>query len=195
MFNSSVTDKTGPTGRTVLSRVFLALPLLLFAFIPLIVGFVASRTIREPYETPFSHLFFSDTLHMKAWLITAVLLLALGQLLTASRIYEVLRLPPKGRFYHEVHRWSGRAAILLTLPVAYHCIFLLGFGTDDTRVYIHSLLGSFLYGTLLAKVLVVRSNGFQGWALPLGGGALFSILLGLWLTSAFWFFSIVGIGI
>jgi len=107
----------------------------------------------------------------------------------------VLHFPPQGRFYHVVHRWSGRAAILLTLPVAYHCIFLLGFGTDDTRVYIHSLLGSFLYGTLLAKVLVVRSNGFQGWALPLGGGALFCILLGLWLTSAFWFFRIVGIGI
>jgi hypothetical protein len=195
MFNSSMSDRTGPTGRTVLSRVFLALPLLLFAFIPLIVGFVASRTIREPYETPFSHLFFSDTLHMKAWLITAVLLLALGQLLTASRIYEVLRFPPKGRFYHVVHRWSGRAAILLTLPVAYHCIFMLGFGTNDTRVYIHSLLGSLLYGAVLAKVLIVRTDGFRGWVLPLAGGVLFCILVGLWLTSAFWFFSTVGIGI
>src|SRR5882762_1025552 len=143
MFDRSMNEKTGPTGRTVLSRVLLVLPLLLFAFVALSVGFVASKTVRQPYETPFSHLFFSDTLHMKAWLITAVLLLALGQLLTASRIYEVLRFPPQGRFYHVVHRWSGRTAILLTLPVAYHCIFLLGFGTDDTRVYIHSLLGSF----------------------------------------------------
>ncbi len=187
--------KTDPTGRTVLSRVFLVLPVLIFVFVPLIVGFVASKTVRQPYETPFSHLFFSDTLHLKAWLITAVLLLALGQLLTASRIYEVLRCPPKGRFYHVVHRWSGRTAILLTLPVAYHCIFMLGFGTNDTRVYIHSLLGSFLYGAVLAKVLIVRSNGFQGWALPLAGGVLFSILAGLWLTSAFWFFRTVGIGI
>ena len=189
-----MSENAGHTRRTVKSRVLLLLPLVLFALVALTVGFVASKTVREPYETPFAHLFFSDTLHMKAWLITAALLLALGQLLTASRIYEVLRFPPQGRFYHVVHRWSGRAAILLTLPVAYHCIFLLGFGTDGTRVYIHSLLGSFLYGALLAKVLVVRSNGFQGWALPLGGGALFSILLGLWLTSAFWFFGIVGIG-
>ncbi len=194
MFNTSMSENAGHTRRTVKSRVLLLLPLVLFALVALTVGFVASKTVREPYETPFAHLFFSDTLHMKAWLITAALLLALGQLLTASRIYEVLRFPPQGRFYHVVHRWSGRAAILLTLPVAYHCIFLLGFGTDGTRVYIHSLLGSFLYGALLAKVLVVRSNGFQGWALPLGGGALFSILLGLWLTSAFWFFGIVGIG-
>lgn len=186
---------TGPTGRTVLSRVQLVSPPLLFALTPLIVGFVASKTVREPYETPFSHLFFSDTLHMKAWLITAVLLLALGQLLTASHIYEVLRLPPKGRFYHVVHRWSGRTAILLTLPVAYHCIFMLGFGTDDVRVYIHSLLGSFLYGAVLAKVFIVRSSGFRGWALPLAGGVLFLILAGLWITSAFWFFRTVGIGL
>ena len=190
-----MSEKAGPAGRTVLSRVYLVLPLLLFAFVALIVGFVASKTVRQPYETPFYHLFFSDTLHLKAWLITAVLLLSLGQLLTASRIYEVLRFPPKGRFYHVVHRWSGRAAILLTLPAAYDCIFLLGFETNDTRVYIHSLLGSCLYGALVAKVLIVRSKGFQGWALPLAGGVLFCILLGLWLTSAFWFFSTVGIGV
>jgi len=195
MFSGSMSEKTAPSARTVLGRLYLVLPLALFALVALAVGFVASKTVRQPYEAPFAHLFFSDTLHMKAWLITAVLLLSLGQLLTASRIYEVLRFPPKGRFYHVVHRWSGRAAILLTLPAAYDCIFLLGFETSDTRVYIHSLLGSCLYGAILAKVFVVRSNGFQGWALPLAGGLLFCILLGLWLTSAFWFFNTVGIGI
>jgi Family of unknown function (DUF6529) len=45
---------------------------------------------------------------------------------TAARLYDLLRFPPKGRFYHRVRRWSGRVAILLTLPVAYHCVFLLG---------------------------------------------------------------------
>src|ERR1700680_4211899 len=174
MSNRSMSEKAGPAGRTVLSRTHLVLPLLLFAFVALVVGFVASKTIRQPYETPFSHLFFSDTLHLKAWLITAVLLLSLDQLLTASLIYEVLRFPPKGRCYHVVHRWSGRAAILLTLPVAYHCIFLLGFETNDTRVYIHSLLGSFLYGVLVAKLFIVHSNGFRGWVLPLAGGVLVS---------------------
>ena len=117
-----------PNRQIVLSRVILVFPLVLVAFVAITVGFVASKTVRQPYETPFFHLFFSDTLHMKAWLITAALLLALGQLLTASRIYEVLRFPPKGRFYHVVHRWSGRIAILLTLPVT-TTIFLLGFGT------------------------------------------------------------------
>jgi len=195
MPSQSISEGSDPTPRAVPSRVLLVLPLVLFVLVALSVGLVASRTVREPYQSAFFHVFFSDTLHMKAWLITAALLLALLQLLTALRMYEVLRLPPKGRFYHVAHRWSGRTAILLTLPVAYHCMFLLGFGTDDRRVVIHSLLGSFLYGALLAKVLVVRSNGFPGWSLPLGGGALLAILAGLWLTSAFWFFCLVGIGL
>src|SRR6202140_313281 len=72
---------------------------------------------------------------MKAWLTTAALLLGLGQLLTAARIYGKLHFPPEGRLYPLLHRWSGRAAILLTLPAAYHCIFKLGFGTYDARVF------------------------------------------------------------
>ena len=45
-----------------------------------------------------------------------------------------------------VHRWSGRLAFVLTLPVAFHCIFILGFQTYDTRVLVHSILGTFFYG-------------------------------------------------
>ena len=69
------------------------------------------------------------------------------------------------------------------------CVFLLGFGTHSPRVLIHSLLGSFLYGAVVAKVLIVRSTRFAPWVLPVAGSLLFSILLGLWLTSALWFFT------
>ena len=103
---------------------------------------------------------------MKAWLVTAASVLACGQLLTAARIDELLGFPPKGRFYHVVHRWSGRTAILLTLPAAYHCVFLLGFGTHSPRILIHSLLGSALYGAVVAKVMIVRSTRFATWVLP-----------------------------
>jgi uncharacterized protein DUF6529 len=64
-----------------------------------------------------------------------------------------------------------------------------GFGTGSPRVLIHSLLGSALYGAVVAKVLIVRSSRFAPWVLPVAGGLLFSILLGLWLTSALWFFT------
>ena len=168
---------------------WLALPLVVGALITLTVGLVARQTVREPYATPFFHLFFTDTLAMKVWLATAAVVLACGQVLTAARLYEVLRFPPQGRFYPRVHRWAGRAAILLTLPVAYHCVFLLGFSTHSPRVLLHSLLGSALYGAVVAKVLIVRSSRFAPWVLPVAGGLLFAILLGLWLTSALWFFT------
>jgi len=167
----------------------LLLPVAVFAVIATAVGLVATGTIREPYATPFFHLFFRDVLQMKAWLVTAAVVLACGQLLTAARIYELLRFPPNGHLYNAVHRWSGRLAILLTLPVAYHCIFMLGFSANSPRVLIHSLLGSALYGAVVAKVLVVRSSRFAAWVLPVAGGLLFSILLGLWLTSALVFFT------
>src|SRR5262245_49860587 len=115
------------------SRVWLLLPVTIFAIIALTVGLVATGTVPEPYATPFFHLFFRGVLQMKAWLATAALVLACGQLLTAARIYELLRFPPKGRLYHALHRWSGRMAILLTLPVAYHCIFMLGFSAKGPR--------------------------------------------------------------
>jgi hypothetical protein len=167
----------------------LAIPVVVLALFTLTVGLVAMQTVREPYATPFFHPFFPDIRHIKAWLATAAVALACSQLLTAARIYELLRLPPKGRFYHYVHRWSGRAAIVLTLPVAYHCVFLLGFGTYSPRVFIHSLLGSALYGAVVAKVLIVRWTRFAPWVLPVAGSLLFAILLGLWLTSALWFFT------
>ena len=103
---------------------------------------------------------------MKAWLVTAAVVLACGQLLTAARIYELLRFPPKGRFYQSVHRWSGRAAIVVTLPVAYHCRLPARIRYPQPRVLIHSLLGSALYGAVVAKVLIVRSTRFAPWCSP-----------------------------
>jgi hypothetical protein len=170
----------------VARRPWLAVPLVAFALVSLSVGVVAHRTIKGPGS--YFHLFFSDTIHMKVWLATAAIVLAISQLVTASRVYGLLHFPPPGRLYNFVHRWSGRTAIALTLPVAYHCIFLLGFSTYSTRVYLHSLLGSTIYGAFIGKVVILRSTGFPAWALPIAGGTLFSILLGLWLSSALWFF-------
>ena len=85
-----MSENTGSDRPVVPRRVVQLLPFIIFAVVALTVGLLASRTIRSPYATPFFHLFFSDTLHMKVWLITAALLLGLNQLLTASRIYGLL---------------------------------------------------------------------------------------------------------
>ena len=65
------------------------LPLVLFVLITLTVGLVAMATVREPYTTSFFHPFFSDVLQMKAWLVTAAVVLACGQLLTAITLFIV----------------------------------------------------------------------------------------------------------
>lgn len=163
--------------------------LAIFALSFLTVRLLAGRSAGGYPTPPFFHLFFSDTIHMKAWLATGAITLALFQVLSAARLFELFQWAPAGRFWGRMHRMSGYLAILLTLPVAYHCIFLLGFETTSPRVAIHSILGSAFYGAFAVKVILVRSRGFPGWALPFAGGLLFAILAGLWSTSSLYLFS------
>jgi hypothetical protein len=132
----------------------------------------------------------ADTLALKSWLATAILGLALLQLLSALWIYRQLpgaRRPPKR--LPLVHRLSGAALLLVTLPVAYHCMFAYGVQTLDARVAVHSLAGCFFYGAFAAKVMVVRSRRLPGWVLPLAGGTLVTVIALLWYTSALWYFN------
>ena len=139
---------------------------------------------------------FSSTIAAKAWLATAALLLALVQVTTAARIYGRLSfLPERGPAIARVHRWSGRTAFLLTLPVFFHCVTILGFQTPDARVAVHSLVGTFFYGVFAAKVLIVRDRSLPGWALPTAGLTLASTVGLLWLTSSLWYFTTVRFGI
>jgi hypothetical protein len=138
---------------------------------------------------------FSSTIAAKAWFATAAVILALVQVTTAARIYGKLSfLPERGRTVARVHRWSGRIAFLCTLPVFFHCVTILGFQTPDARVAIHSIVGTFVYGVFVAKVLIVRDHSLPGWALPTAGLTLASTLLVLWLTSALWYFTTVRFG-
>ena len=138
---------------------------------------------------------FSSTIAAKAWLASAALVLAVVQVTTAARIYGRLSfLPERGSTISRVHRWSGRIAFLLTLPVFFHCVTILGFQTPDTRVAVHSLVGTFFYGVFAAKVLIVRDRSLPGWALPTAGLTLASTLGLLWLTSSLWYFTTVRFG-
>ena len=139
---------------------------------------------------------FTSAVAGKAWLATLAIALALVQICTGARIFGRLAgvLPIEAGTAARVHRWSGRLAVLVTLPIVFHCVTILGFQTTDSRVAIHSIAGSFVYGVLAAKLLVVRNHGFPGWLLPVAGGALFSVLAVLWLTSSLWYFTEVRFG-
>jgi hypothetical protein len=166
---------------------FVAL-LAVFVLSFLTIRLLAGRSAGGYPAPPFFSLFFSDTIHMKAWLATGAITLGLFQVLSAARLFELFHWAPSGRFWGRMHRISGYLAIVLTLPVAYHCVFLLGFDTTSPRVAIHSVLGSAFYGAFLVKVILVRSGGLPRWALPVAGGLLFAILAGLWLTSSLYLF-------
>ena len=172
------------------------LPLLVFAWITLVVGTAANTGLLSPDsgKPTYFDLFFSDTIHFKVWFGCAAAFLALCQAISASWIYGRIPLR-RPRWLGAAHRWSGRVAFALTLPVAYHCIFLLGFQDTSARVLAHSFAGLFLYGALAAKVLVVRSSKFPGWLLPVMGGVVFAILIAVWYSSSLWFFRTIDVGI
>jgi hypothetical protein len=130
---------------------------------------------------------FGNTIAMKVWLATAAVAFAAVQLLSALWMYGRLPLRPAPTWVGPAHRVSGRLAFLVSLPVAYHCLYQLGFQHSSARVLVHSVLGCAFYGAFATKIVVVRSRNLPGWALPLAGGLAFSILVGAWLLSGLWY--------
>ncbi len=135
---------------------------------------------------------FSGTINMKVWLATLALTLAVIQVLLALWMYGKLGGRGAPEWVGPVHRLAGTLTLVVSLPVAYHCLWSLGFQTSGTRRLVHSILGCAFYGAFTTKVICVRSSKLPGWALPLLGGLVFSVLVALWLTSALWFFDNAG---
>ncbi|MEU6545740.1 DUF6529 family protein [Streptomyces sp. NPDC046859] len=158
--------------------------------IPVAVGLGVWFVGRGLTPDPESSLFgaqYGDAMELKARLGTALLGLALVQLLLAARMYGLLPgSRPAPRAVSLVHRLTGLLAFLLSVPIAYQCLSAYGVVLTSPRVAIHSITGCVLYGAFAAKVVVVRSHRFPGWTLPLVGGLLFCAIALLWYTAALW---------
>ena len=128
---------------------------------------------------------FSTGAAAKAFLASIVMALAIVQTITALGIFG--RIPLSGPWVGAVHRWSGRLAVLISVPVAVHCLYALGFQAYDGRVIAHSLFGCFLYGAFVFKMLILTRDDSPAWALPLAGGLVLSGLTALWTTAVFYF--------
>lgn len=136
---------------------------------------------------------FSSGIVAKVWLTSAAFLLAIVQLVSAMVMYGRFGSVTAPPWIGPLHRWSGRVAVLLTVPVVVHCLWALGFQDAKARVLLHSLLGCFFYGAFVAKMLLLTRAGAPRWALPVIGGLVFAGLTGLWLTSSLWFFTTTGV--
>ena len=118
---------------------------------------VYSRVHGPTGETIFAF-GFPTLLAMKAWFTTAAAALALVQALSAAWMWG--RLPGLGAAPGGVatwHRWSGTLAFFFTLPVAYHCLWSLGFQDTDVP-------GA---RPLASRLRVLRRAGVEAAAPPL----------------------------
>jgi hypothetical protein len=149
--------------------------------------------LHEPQFFSINLAGFSSGLAVKSWLATVAVVLALFQLMSAFAMY---RLIPGGKapsWIGTAHVWSGRVAVLVSVPVAVHCLYALGFQSYDNRVLFHSLFGCFFYGAFVTKMVLLTRKGLRGWVIPVAGGLVFFGLVYVWLTSALWFFQTNGV--
>jgi hypothetical protein len=163
-------------------------PLLVGCLVAVLLGVYGG--LHEPTGFSINIIGFSTGAYAKAWLATLAALLGVVQVLSARIMYSRHGAPA---WISTLHRWSGRIAVLLTVPVVVHCLFALGFGTYSTRVLVHSLLGCVFYGAFVAKMLSLTRRGLPNWALPVFGGLVFTALIVVWLTSAVWLFGAKGL--
>jgi len=167
--------------------------------IPLAVGAAVSVTLgaygklHSPTGVAVNIAGFSSPLTVKVWLASGAATFAVVQLVSALVMYGKVPGIKAPRWIGRLHRWSGRIAFLLAIPVAMHCLYALGFQLGEPRVLVHSILGCFFFGAFTAKMLILPKRALPGWVLPLAGGLVFTALIGLWLTSSLWFFTTFGV--
>ena len=166
--------------------------------VPALVGCLVALTLglygrlHPPTGVAMDIVGFSSPATVKAWLATVAVVFACIQLGSSLVMYGKVRWITAPSWIGGLHRWSGRIAFIVTVIVAVHCLYALGFETFNARVLAHSVFGCLFFGTFTAKMLALTRRGMPGWVLPVLGGLAFALLIAIWFTSAFWFFSIFG---
>jgi hypothetical protein len=108
--------------------------------------------VHDPANEQPYRLFFTGTIQLKAWFATLALVFAGFQVVSALRLYGRIGDPETvPDWLGDAHRLSGTLAFLVTLPVAYHCLWSLGFSDLDTRTLLHSIFGCAFYGAFVTK--------------------------------------------
>ncbi|HEX6328228.1 MAG TPA: DUF6529 family protein [Jiangellaceae bacterium] len=169
----------------------LLVPLLAGSVVALVLGVYGG--LHTPTGIAVNLAGFSGPLEAKVWVASAALFFGLVQLVSALVMYGKVPGVAPPTWIGALHRWSGRAAFLLAVPVAVHCLYAVGFQTFSARVFVHSLLGCLFFGAFTVKMLGLRRDGLPNWALPVLGGTVFALLVGLWWTSSLWFFTTIGV--
>ncbi|MBJ8343504.1 DUF6529 family protein [Antrihabitans sp. YC2-6] len=175
----------GPSAATIV------VPVLIGALVAVALG--AYGKVHDAQFFSINVAGFSSPTAVKSWLATLAAALALFQLGSAFVMYGKWKAVKAPAWIGQAHVWSGRFAVLASVPVAVHCLYALGFQDTTSRVLFHSLFGCFFYGVFTMKMLLLTKKGVPSWGIPVAGGLVFAGLIGIWLTSALWFFENNGI--
>jgi Family of unknown function (DUF6529) len=169
----------------------LIVPCLIGALVALVLGIYGR--VHSPTGIAINIAGFSSPGTVKSWLATGATAFAVVQVVSALVMYgKVPRVTAPG-WIGGLHKWSGRIAFLLAVPVAIHCLYALGFQQYSTRVLLHSVFGCLFFGAFTVKMLILPKRDLPGWLLPVLGAVVFTLLVVIWFTSAYWFFSTFGI--
>lgn len=148
--------------------------------------------VHEPSNRAITTLGFANLIEMKVWLATIAAVFVVVQLVSALWMYGRLPMAVPS-WIGPVHRFSGTVALLVSLPVAFHCLWSIGFSGYDTRVLIHSAAGCAFYGVFVTKVISLHWRATPRWLTPLAGGLLFTVFVAVFWTSALWYFGQFGL--
>ncbi|MPY95379.1 MAG: hypothetical protein GEV08_20690 [Acidimicrobiia bacterium] len=125
-----------------------------------------------------------ELLLWKVVLSTVVFALAGLQVAMAARFWGVTGFPGLNPdVAASVHRWSGRATIVLAMLVALACLAGPAGATSPTRVVLHTVFGSLVFAALVAKFLVLKVVPSAARLLPAAGIGLFLSFAAVWATS------------
>jgi hypothetical protein len=174
------------TGATA-KNLRLVVPVLIGALISVVLGVYGGQ--HKGQSIVFGVSGFEDLVKVKSWLTAAATVFALVQLGSALVMYGRIKAITPPPWIGTLHRWSGRIAFFLVVPVAVFCLYGIGFQHYNTRVLLHSVLGCVFFGVFTIKMLVLTQRGIAGWVLPLIGGVVFAVLVSISLTSSVWYFS------
>ena len=169
----------------------LAIPCLIGALVALTLGIYGR--LHSPTGIAVNIAGFSSPGSVKSWLATLATVCAIIQVVSALVMYGKVPRVSAPSWIGGLHRWSGRIAFLAAVPVAIHCLYALGFQNYSTRVLLHSIFGCLFFGAFTVKMLILPKKGLPGWVLPFAGAVVFTALVLIWLTSAYWFFSTFGV--
>ncbi len=178
-----------PKPRSERGGVRLALILVVGAVVALLLGTYGALHPPAVGQSTFK-MFFESMLAFKSWFTTLALVLAVTQLVTGLRIRDLIRWPAQIPLWlPDLHHLLGTLAVLASLPVAYHCLWSLGFtlSLSNPRVLVHAVAGCAFYGAFVSKVLAIRIEGVRDAVVPVLGGVTLALLVAVWGSSALLF--------